>query len=180
MYIELIENFDDEISEFVDKEFNKFAFENNLICNYLPFNFVAKEGDKIIGILTGHSYYKEVYISDFIVLEQYRNKHIGTALMEYCIAHFKDREFDNINLTTYRFQAPQFYEKQGFKLEFTRENKKNPKLTKYFYVRDVWKTELKWMFKWKNQMIKIIDVIKDRTYGPLDNFIRSRFECILG
>lgn len=135
MNIELIEDFDDEISEFVDKEFNKFAFENNLICNYAPFNFIAKEDDKIIGILTGHSYYKEVYISDFIVSEKYRNKHIGTALMKNCIAHFENSGFENINLTTYRFQAPRFYEKQGFQLEFIRENKQNPKLTKYFYVK---------------------------------------------
>ena len=30
--------------------------------------------------------------------------------------HFKDKGFDNINLTTYAFQAPEFYKKLGYAL----------------------------------------------------------------
>ena len=48
---------------------------------------------------------------------------------------YKDKGFENINLTTYGFQAPEFYKKCGFKVEFVRENKKNPKLNKYFLVK---------------------------------------------
>lgn len=40
-----------------------------------------------------------------------------------------------MNLSTYGFQAPEFYKKCGFTLEFIREDKKNPKLTKYFFVK---------------------------------------------
>ena len=50
-------------------------------------------------------------------------------------SHYKDKGFENINLTTYGFQAPEFYKKCGFKVEFVRENKKNPKLNKYFLVK---------------------------------------------
>jgi len=49
--------------------------------------------------------------------------------------HFKNKGFENMNLTTYEFQAPEFYKKCGFKVEFIRECKENPKLSKYFLVK---------------------------------------------
>lgn len=133
--IEYKEKLDEKFYGIIGNEFNKFAAKNGVICNYVPFNFVAKEDDEVVGIITGHSYYKEVHIGDLIIFEQYRNKHIGTKLVETVENYFKDKGFDNINLTTYEFQAPEFYKKCGFKVEFMRENKEEPKLTKYFLVK---------------------------------------------
>lgn len=96
---------------------------------------MAKEESKIIGIITGNSYYKEVHISDLIVLEQYRNKHIGSKLMETVENYYKNKGYENINLTTYGFQALEFYKKCGFKVEFIRKSKENPKLNKYYLVK---------------------------------------------
>ena len=55
--------------------------------------------------------------------------------METVEEYFRNKGFENINLTTYAFQAPEFYKKCGFKVEFVRENKDNPKLNKYFLVK---------------------------------------------
>ena len=104
-------------------------------CNYVPYTFIAKENDEILGFITGHSYYKEVYIADLIVFEEHRNKHIGSKLMQAVEEHFKDKGFENMNLSTYKFQAPEFYKKCGFKVDFIRENKENEKLNKYFLVK---------------------------------------------
>ena len=133
--IEYKENMEEEYYQFVDREFNKFAIENGVECNYKPFTFVAKDEDKIVGLLTGHSYYKEVYISDLVVLEEYRKQHIGSKLVKEVENYFKNKQLDNINLTTRRFQAPDFYKKCGFELEFIRKDKKNPNLDKYFFVK---------------------------------------------
>ena len=133
--IEYKENLDEKFYDIIDKEFNKFAIKSGVVCHYKPFNFIAKEEDKIIGIITGHSYYKEVHIGDLIILEDYRNKHIGTKLVEMVENYYKDKGFENMNLTTYSFQAPEFYKKCGFEIEFVRHNKENPKLTKYFLVK---------------------------------------------
>ena len=133
--VEYKENLDEGIYEIIDEEFNKFATKNGIICNYKSFAFVAKEESKIIGIITGNSYYKEVHISDLIVLEQYRNKHIGSKLMETVENYYENKGFENINLTTYGFQAPEFYKKCGFEIEFIRKNKENPKLNKYYLVK---------------------------------------------
>ena len=133
--IEYTPELSEEFYELIDTEFNKFATKNDVPCNYTPFNFVAKEDNKVIGIITGNSYYKEIHISDLIVVEEYRNKHIGTKLVEAVENHFSNKGFENINLSTYDFQAPEFYKKLGFKVEFIRENKSNPKLSKYFLVK---------------------------------------------
>ena len=133
--IEYKENLDEEFYKIIDTEFNKFATKKGVTCNYRPFNFIAKEDNKVVGIITGHSYYKEVHIGDLIILEEYRNKHIGTKLVETVESYYKNKGFENINLTTYNFQAPEFYKKCGFEVEFIRENKENPKLTKYFLVK---------------------------------------------
>ena len=129
------ENLNEEFYEIIDIEFNKFATKNGVSCNYKPFNFIAKEDEKVIGIITGHSYYREVHIGDLVVLEKYRNKHIGTKLVKAVESYYKDKGFENMNLTTYSFQAPEFYKKCGFEIEFVRHNKENPKLTKYFLVK---------------------------------------------
>lgn len=133
--VEYKENLDEGIYEIIDEEFNKFATKNGIVCNYKSFAFVAKEKSKIIGIITGNSYYKEVHISDLIVLEQYRNTHIGSELMETVENYYKNKGYENINLTTYGFQALEFYKKCGFKVEFIRKSKENPKLNKYYLVK---------------------------------------------
>ena len=133
--IRLVNAANEEIYKIIDNEFNKYAIKNDVICNYNPFIFVAKEDEKIIGIITGHSYYKEIHIGDLIVLEEYRNNKIGSKLVKAVEEYFRDKEFKNINLTTYGFQAPKFYEKCGFKVEFVREDTENPKLSKYFLVK---------------------------------------------
>lgn len=132
MNIEYKENIDEEFYKIIDEEFNKYAIKNDVVCNYQSFAFVAKEENKVMGIITGHSYYKEVHIEDLIVLEEYRNKRIGSKLIKEVENHFANKGFENINLTTYSFQAPEFYKKCGYKVEFIRENNENTKLSKYF------------------------------------------------
>ena len=133
--IEYQENLNENIYKIIDEEFNKFATKNEVICNYMPFSFIAKENNKLVGIITGNSYYKEVHISDLIVLEEYRNKHIGSKLIETVENFYRNKGFENINLTTYGFQAPDFYKKCGFEVEFIRKNKENSKLDKYYLVK---------------------------------------------
>jgi len=133
--IEYREYAGEELGKIVGFEFTKFADENDVNCNYIPFCFVAKDEDNFAGIITGHSYYKEVKINDLIVIKKYRGQQIGRKLIEAVEVYFKGKGFENINLSTYEFQAPDFYKKCGFEIEFVRENKNNPKLTKYFFVK---------------------------------------------
>ena len=72
--IEYKENLEEEFYKIIDDEFNKFAVKNEVVCNYTPFSFIAKEDEKFVGIITGNSYYKEVHISDLIILDEFYKK----------------------------------------------------------------------------------------------------------
>ena len=133
--IEHKEELEKKFSDLIGKEFDKLASKNNIEQNYNIFTFVAKEDYKIVGIITGNAYYKEVHVSGLIVLEEYRHKHIGSRLLETVYEHFKNKGYEHINLTTYRFQAPEFYKKYGYEVEFIRNNKQDPKLDKFYLVK---------------------------------------------
>lgn len=133
--IEYRETIDEEIGKLINTGFGEYANKNSVVCNYSPFCFIAKENDEIIGIVTGHSYYSEVHISDLLVLEQYRGKHIGRQLVNTVENYYKEKGFKHISLSTYDFQASDFYRKCGFQIEFVRNDIENPKLTKYFFIK---------------------------------------------
>ena len=133
--IEYAEKLDEKLDKAIGVAFSEYAAKNGVTSDYTPFAFVAKEDDEVVGIITGRSYYREVHISDLMVYEQYRHKHIGRKLVEMVENHYKNKGFENMNVTTYRFQAPDFYKKCGFEVEFIRENKANPKLSKYFFIK---------------------------------------------
>lgn len=133
--IDHFESLDSEIGNLIDSEFDKFAEKNGVVCNYEPFAFTAKEDRKIVGVIKGHSYYNEVHIGELIILEEYRGQGIGRRLLEQAEKHFANSGFECITLTTYGFQAPEFYKKCGYEVEFVRENRKDPKLTKFFLIK---------------------------------------------
>lgn len=126
---------DEKLESIIEAEQEKYETQNGVIYNYTPFSFVAKEKEEILGVVTGFTCYAEVYIDELVVMENHRGKNIGRQLIKAVEECYKDCGFNNINLCTSEFQAPKFYEKCGFKLEFVRENVDNPKLNKYFYVK---------------------------------------------
>lgn len=118
--------------EFIDMEFKKYATKKQINYNYDNFCFIAKEKDKVVGIISGKTIYNEVHISDLIVIEKYRGKGIGKALLKTVEEYFNGKGFKYISLTTYEFQAPKFYEKMDFTIEYVRKDVQNPLLNKYF------------------------------------------------
>ena len=135
--IEKTDRADKKYSDFIDREFEGYADKNGIVCNYENFSFAAIKDGEIVGAVSGHSYYGEAHISELIVLEKYRNMKIGTELLEAVEKYCKEKGFENINLTSYEFQAPRFYEKNGFTVEYVRKNEKEPRLTKYFLIKRI-------------------------------------------
>lgn len=133
--IEYIENLDKEMENLIDNEFEKHASKFGLECNYNKFNFIARIDGEIAGFITGLSIFERVYIDELIVIERYRGNGIGTSLIKKVEDHHINKNFKYIEVVTNKYQAPDFYKKCGFDLEFIRENKENSKLTKYFFIK---------------------------------------------
>lgn len=104
--------------------------------NYQPFALeLYNKHKQLVGILDGFSSYSSVHIVDLWVDKAYRGQGYGKQLVAEVERLFKNKGFDNINLVSCAFQAPEFYVKCGFKVEFVRENKTNPKLSTTFLVK---------------------------------------------
>lgn len=126
----------DEIGEFINGEFTDYANECGVSLNYDEFCFVAEDNGKITGVITGRAYYNEVHIGDLIVDKGYRRDGIGRKLVSAVENAYKVKGYNKITLTTFGFQAPDFYKKLGYELEFVRKDE-DPKLSKYFYLKRI-------------------------------------------
>lgn len=77
--------------------------------------YIQDEKNEVVAGLYGSIWNHFSYIDVLWVSEGYRNKGIGTFLMGRTEAFLKNHGCKKIRLDTFDFQAPQFYEKLGFK-----------------------------------------------------------------
>ena len=126
---------DSKIEAFIEAEQQGYEAKHGILCNYTPFCFTATVDGEIVGAISGATLFAEVYIDELVVKSSHRGRGVGRGLVEAVEEHYGGQSFDNINCCTNAFQAPGFYERCGFELEFVRENKSDPKLSKYFYIK---------------------------------------------
>ena len=133
----IIKNSEDEekIGKFINEAFSDYAKSKDVKLNYEDYWFTVEDDEgNVIGSITGHAYYNEVHIGDLVIDKKYRGQNIGTKLVQAVEEEYRNKGFEKISLTTFGFQAPEFYKKLGYTLEFVREDK-DPKLSKYFYCK---------------------------------------------
>lgn len=137
MIIKRVSEEDSRIGDFIHEEFTFYGEQNGVILNYDEFCFAAENDDgKILGVITGRAYYNEVHIGDLIVDRECRRSGLGSKLVGAVEDAYRGRGYDKITLTTFGFQAPEFYKKLGYKVEFIREDN-DPKLSKYFLAKEL-------------------------------------------
>jgi GNAT superfamily N-acetyltransferase len=84
-----------------------------------PFAFFLKdETGNTVGGITGVCYYGCLFIDELYVSPDYRGKGWGSRLMDAAECH--DRHCTFYTVTTMDWEARDFYEKHGYKVEFVR------------------------------------------------------------
>lgn len=137
MEIKRIDENDERAGRFINEAFTDYALKSDVALNFEEYCFAAENDEgEVIGVITGRAYYNEVHIGDLIIDEKYRRLKLGSKLVKTVEEAYKDRGYEKITLTTFGFQAPEFYKKLGYSLEFVREDK-DPKLSKYFYAKEI-------------------------------------------
>lgn len=137
MIIKRIDDIDSRTGDFIHEEFVHYGEANGVELNYDEFCFAAEdESGKILGVITGRAYYNEVHIGDLIVAGDCRRSGLGSMLVHAVEDAYKGKGYDKITLTTFGFQAPDFYKKLGYEVEFVRKDK-DPKLVKYFLSKTI-------------------------------------------
>ena len=137
MNIKRVNEDDSRIGGFINEEFSSYAEQNNIDLNFNKFCFIAEsDSGEILGAITGRAYYNEVHIGDLIIHKAHRKCGLGSKLVSAVEKAFQNAGYDKITLTTFGFQAPEFYKKLGYIVEFIREDK-NPNLCKYFLSKQI-------------------------------------------
>ncbi|MFA6118495.1 MAG: GNAT family N-acetyltransferase [Parachlamydiales bacterium] len=114
----------------------KHEISKGIVCNYKKFFILIENKDhEVVGVLEAYTAFAEIYVEDLWVDEKYRGQGYGTKLIRALEIHFQGKGYNNINLVTSDFAAPEFYKKCGFEVEFVRKNNFNPQLTKTFFIK---------------------------------------------
>lgn len=134
--IVLVEQMSKENKTKMEQGLEEYEKSHGINVAYKPFVLeLHNERKELIGALDAFSSYSSVHIVDLWIDKAYRGQGYGKQLVAEVERLFKNKGFDNINLVSCAFQAPEFYKKCGYQVEFVRENKKNPKLTTTFLVK---------------------------------------------
>lgn len=134
--IEFSDILPEDVEEKMRQDLVAYESSHGIDVNYKKFALILRDGSgDVLGVLNAFTAFSEVYIDDMWVDTAHRGKGYGRKLLEELENHFEGKGFNNINLVTSAFSAPGFYKKCGFTVEFVRENKINPKLTKTFFIK---------------------------------------------
>jgi ribosomal protein S18 acetylase RimI-like enzyme len=134
--LEFTDKLPENIEAQMEKDLVNYESSHGIDVNYKRFSLILKdEADQTVGVINAFTAFSEIYVDDIWVDSAHRGKGYGRQLLGALENHFEDKGFNNINLVTSAFNAPEFYKKCGFMVEFIRENKFNPKLTKTFFIK---------------------------------------------
>ena len=99
-----------------------------------PISFEIRQGDdQVIGAVVAVLFWGQLHIKYVFVEKAYRGKGLARRLMEHAFDYGRQRGCDFTFVETMNFQAPEFYQKLGFEMEFIREG--FVKNTSFCYLR---------------------------------------------
>lgn len=82
--------------------------------------FVAREDESIVGIIQGDVMWGVLHIELLMVKPEYRKLGVGGLLVSNVVNLAKERGCTMMIVETFDFQAPEYWQAKGFKIDFKR------------------------------------------------------------
>jgi GNAT superfamily N-acetyltransferase len=95
----------------------------------------VREGRRIVGGLVGDFSWNSAFVGLLWIDEAARGKGLGTRLMREAERRARQRRCALIHLNTFSFQAPEFYEKLGYRRFGVLKGTPSADSTRFFYVK---------------------------------------------
>jgi len=137
MKIEVLDNPDQEVIDYLDKKIADFNWDNWEVSERLPLAVQIKNDQgKIIAGAAGRTFGDWLLLSTLWVSDELRGQDIGSKILKQIEDSGKKRGCIKCLLDTLNFQAMPFYEKHGYKTQWIQQG--YPKTgCKYFMVKEL-------------------------------------------
>lgn len=110
------------LDSFFDKYFKYYSLKKiGKTSNYDSWIYVAHMNNEIIGAIRGDIMWGVVHIELLMVKPEFRKEGIGKNLYNRAVEFATKMNCNMITVETFDFQAPDYWQSLGFKIDFTRE-----------------------------------------------------------
>ena len=111
-----------EVDNFVSEQFDGFSLSLfGVDEGYFEWAFEASDAaGNVIGIIRGESYFQGLIIEHLCVSPECRRRGVGSLLLELALQLGRTQGLLIARLTTFEYQAVEFYVRHGFKIDFSR------------------------------------------------------------
>ena len=118
--MEISQQWNQEDSEYIRKkliDYNSSKLPDEVKHPVKNISFILRdEADKIMGGITGTIFWHRLYIDFLWIEESLREKGYGKKLLMKMESFAREQNCKLIQLDTFSFQAPDFYQKNGFEV----------------------------------------------------------------
>ena len=123
-----------ELKKHIYECFSKHAVASTSLdgLNQEPVSFEIRNNNELIGCAVAQIFWGQLHIKYLIVEEKYRGQGYARKLMERVFEYGNQQGCKFVFVETMNFQAPEFYQKLGFKIELKRDGYKNG--TSFYYL----------------------------------------------
>ncbi|PIS01381.1 MAG: GNAT family N-acetyltransferase [Chlamydiae bacterium CG10_big_fil_rev_8_21_14_0_10_35_9] len=119
MKFEITESPSSQEVEFLSQKINEEATEQRQASAFAV--LVRGESGKILAGCNGSIVFGSIYTDQLWVDSSFRRKGVGKKLIEKVHEYGKENGCSKATVTTMSFQAPDFYKKLGYKVDFIRK-----------------------------------------------------------
>jgi GNAT superfamily N-acetyltransferase len=87
---------------------------------YKSWRFVARDGQEILGIICGDIMWGVLHIELLMIKPEHRKLGLGRELYGNVVDLAKETNCSMMTVETFDFQAPEYWQNKGFKIDFAR------------------------------------------------------------